>query len=80
MRNNSASIGGAVFASAGCDPVRHDNASYRPDSGACLLQMAGLDASGNSAQEAGGALYSSTPQSLLLAGTGCMHGDRLRLY
>lgn len=39
-----------------------------PHSRACLLQMAGVDASGNSAQEAGGALYSSTPQSLVLAG------------
>jgi hypothetical protein len=68
MRNNNASIGGAVFASAACEPVKVDNASYRPESGECLLQMAGLSASGNNAEEAGGALYSSTPQSLVLAG------------
>jgi hypothetical protein len=67
MRYNKAGIGGAVFASAACEPVRSDNITYRPESGDCLLQMAGLQASGNEAEEAGGALYSSTPLSLVLA-------------
>jgi hypothetical protein len=74
MCYNNASIGGAVFVSAACEPVGSDNATYRPESGQCLLQLAGLQASGNQAKEAGGALYSSTPQSLVLAGEFCYMG------
>jgi hypothetical protein len=39
-----------------------------------LLLLAGLQASSNQAKEAGGALCSSTPQSLVLAGEFCYMG------
>lgn len=58
LTNNSGGTGGGAYASVAC---------VAGDGGNCSFQLVNTSATGNTASEAGGALYTSTPHALTLA-------------
>jgi hypothetical protein len=64
--NNTANTGGAVFASAVCDSSASSSSSSSSSSSVCQISMSVSEATGNSAEEAGGFLYTSTPEAIQL--------------
>jgi hypothetical protein len=69
-QNNRAATGGAVFAAAACS-------SDASDSRGCLISMSVDSAVGNSADEAGGVLYTSTPSAIQLHSSSSSTSDVL---
>lgn len=64
LTNNIGGTGGAVFASAACSGTDAVSPGSSSSSSTCSLDLVNMSARGNVAHEAGGALYSSTPQAI----------------
>lgn len=75
LSDNIGRTGGAVFASATCtgqQPTAETTTNSSAAGGSCAVRLVNISATGNEATEAGGALYTSTPQAVQLAES---HGD-----